>query len=102
MADSKKAYGQGQSAGVSASPNEKTESSAGRKVAAAAGIAGLAAVGGTIYAGCKTHAVVDRIGKDVAGAVGAALMHGAGPLDRRIPAIGAPDPEKEDDCGFDF
>lgn len=82
---------------------EANDSSPLRKVAVGAGIAGLVAVGATAYAAHKTHEGVERLGGDIANAVGQVLMNGASELDRRIPAIGAPKPDKDDkENGWEF
>lgn len=82
---------------------ETNDSSPLRKVAVGVGIAGLVGVGATAYAAHKTHEGVERLGGDIANAVGQVLMNGASELDRRIPAIGAPKPDKDDkENGWEF
>lgn len=79
------------------------DSSPLRKVAVGVGIAGLVGVGATAYVAHKTHEGVERLGGDIANAVGQVLMNGASELDRRIPAIGAPKPDKDDkENGWEF
>lgn len=74
-----------------------------RKVAVGAGIAGLVGVGATAYAAHKTHEGVERLGGDIANAIGQVLLNGASDLERRIPAIGAPKPDKDDkENGWEF
>src|SRR5699024_7161539 len=82
---------------------ETKDSSPLRKVAVGAGIAGLVAGGATADAAHKPHEGVERLGGDIANAVGQVLMNGASELDRRIPAIGAPKPDKDDkENGWEF
>lgn len=82
---------------------EEEDSSPLRKVAVGAGIAGLVGIGATVYAGHKTHEVVDRFGSDVGNAVGELIMSQAGPVERRLPAIGAKKPDREErEQGYEF
>lgn len=82
---------------------EKSGTSLGHKVAFAGAVTVLGATAVSTGIAYGTKRYQERVGNDISEAVGQIIMDGASPIDRRLPAIGAPKPSrKEREQGYEF